>query len=192
MTDGKSSQPIWVALREDGGPKKHPNNYAREPEDTDWACGVTWTVNAAGALPTGVELRAPLGEAVGPQRWRWVRLAEVISYSRDVVTADGHLGLGLDYKYALAVAASKRTAKHKKGVLPQEHFEWIAAVYNNAVRLGDPNPVKNVWAEAKRTMGDDAATHAAVRGWIAQAKKRRLITQTARPSRSATRRGEPT
>lgn len=122
-------------------------------------------------------------------RWRWVRLAEVISYSRDVVEAESEDGFGIDQEYARAITASKRAVQNKQGVLPQAHFEWIAAVYNKAVQRGDPYPVKKVWAEASRHLGSATATHGAVRGWIAQAKKRHLITQTARPSRSPRRRG---
>ena len=191
MTDTQSSPTIWVVLRAAGGPLTQFVSL-RGGEPTDWLCGVTWAVNTSGALPSAVELKAPIGEALGPQRWRWVRLAEVIAYTRELATSGGQLSLLETDDFASAIAAMKTEARHKRGALPAAHFELIAALYNQAVQSRDPYPVKTVWAETKRLLGDRVATNAAVRGWVREAKKRGLITQTARPSRSPKRRGGPT
>lgn len=184
------SFPVWVPLRPDGGPAELLADVDREPSPAEWACRITWQLSCSGGRPVAVELRAPHGERLDPARWRWVRIAEVITHSREVLEGFGLLAQLAGAREAAAVLAriSDDGAQQRPGALPAEHFAWVARVYGAAVDAGDAYPVRAVRAAALRAGWGDRATDAAVRGWVRQAKRRNLITQTARPSRATNKR----
>lgn len=189
MTD-ESFLPFWVILRKDGGPSDALADAAREPRSDEWACRVSWHLGSATAVPAGVELVAPAGEAVGASEWRWVRVASVISHSRDLLEAVAHVGgiEGSNGTLAEDLRASVPSESKRRG-LPSAHFEWVASAYNRAVAASNPFPVRAVRIAALRDGWGSRATDAAVRGWIRECKKRGLITATARSPRSRQRKG---
>lgn len=190
MTDSKSFS-VWAILSEDGRPSDRLNDLAREPESHEWACRVTWSTSTGRAVPCGIELQAPLGQPIGAEAWHRVKVAAVISHTREFSDLRLLMGmvLGEEDEQAPALEAISRSTRPKRNSLKPGHFEWVADVYNGEVRLGNPYPRKKVRAEGMRRLGSHVATDAAVRGWVREAQKRGLITQTARPSRSPKRRG---
>lgn len=190
MTESRSYV-VWVILREDGGPSDQLQDLNREPDDHEWACRVKWTVSRERAVANALELRAPVEGRVDSHHWRWVRVAEVLGNARDVLEVAGHLQFmaGDPDEYEHTLLESGRFAGPRRGARTPEHFEFVANVYNQAVRSGDPHPVKKVRVESIRLLGVNEATEAAVKGWVREAKRRGLITQTVRPPRSPRRRG---
>lgn len=178
--------PIWVVLREDGGPREYLADVDREPGPGEWGCRVTWHVTRTSARVGAVELAAPDPEAVGPTTWRWVRLGEVIQASREVLAIAGHVGqLSPETREAGQVLAAIAGGRDRSGYTP-EHFTAVAEAYNKAVNLGDRFPVRATRQALTEEMGWEP-TDATVRGWVAASKRRGLITTTSRPSRAGTR-----
>lgn len=181
------SVPVWVVLREDGGPREYLRDVDREPEPSEWACRVTWHLGEGAGRVHAVELLAPDGEPITPTRWRWVRLGEVVRASRDALDALGHLGQlspqAREIAGQLLAALTLAGERDRSGGYTEEHFSAVADAYNVAVSLGDRYPVRatrKAFTEAKGWEPSEAT----VKGWVRTCKDRGLITKTARPSRA--------
>ncbi len=146
---------------------------------------VGWQVTSRQAVPVAVTLRRTDGEAVSPAMWRRLKSSEIIAASRDLLEATGLLAqfsgdpeLREAGSRLLATMGEKPAAARYR----PEHYAWVAAIYTKAVRAADTQPVQAVRREMRDVFPDLSET--TVKGWIRTARKRGLITTSARKSRA--------
>lgn len=178
--------PVWVVLRDDGGPREYLQDVDREPGSDEWACRITWRLTEDAGRVRAVELQAPDREAIASTAWRWVRLGEVIRASREALEVLGYLGQLSPQTREVSgqvLAALTLAGDRDRSGYTREHFVAVADAYNLAVSLGDRYPVRTTRHALTEAL-DWEPSEATVKGWVRVCKDRGLITTTARPSRA--------
>ncbi|MEE2528302.1 hypothetical protein V1639_04555 [Pseudarthrobacter sp. J75] len=159
---------------------------ASHDETAPWETTVTWAIDGETATPVAVELRSRNGQPVTPEAWRAVKVAAVVSETRN--------RLGWTYERVSEVLAGKGKAdaaaaaqayadplqdiprRGRRSIYDAAHFERVAGLYNAAASSGDTRPVRTVAHQLAAAMQDPQLTKDnRVKAWVREARKRGLI-----------------